>query len=803
MLCVPAYNTAHRWYLCDETLTLGYPKGLIVLNDVHGRLHYPVPLLSEGETLMKHLIICNEYPPAPITGGIGTYVLHISRLLAESGETVHVIGQLWAGATKKVEEKCHGRLIIHRVPLADWESFLVRNPIPSTSSREVKGLFHSSFPPQCFSWQASLLAESLVEQEGIDIIEAQDFWAPLYYFQLRRALGLGPKRQPPCIVHLHSPTEFIIHHNDRDIGEPYFLISKRLEDYSIAAADALLCPSRYLARQLEAHYGLAADSIRVIPLPIGSSPTLERDKDTWEQGAICYVGRLERRKGVIEWIDAAVAIAPEYPMARFEFIGANILGTDRISGEEFVQRRIPADLKTRFLFRDQQERSALPQFLAKARIAVVPSRWENFPNTCIEAMCSGLPVIASREGGMAEMIEDGRTGWLAANARSDGLAEGLAGALKRALETPPVKVAEMGRNASAAIRKICDNQKIVENHLDFRSQIARQGSKRSLHLPVNLPWAKRPLSDDSVRRTPQNGSQKGLALVVTCFDAGHLLDECLRSIERQTRKPAAVVVVDDGSTEEQTLKVLNQAQWEGWQVIGEKTGNLASAKNAGIEAILSSGANPLGFAFLNAEDRLEPGFVAACESVLQHCPEVGLVSCWVHDREPDDRIWIKPCPSFPYQWLLNEAAPFSVVRTEALMEAGNFRPMVSQGYEDWDLFNAVMAAGWAAVTTPEVLGNHRFEEDAVPQLTSDHAYERMRRELLERFPDLIARDVWDIVLLTESNTRQALRKELYTLRKQLAEAQREIVWQVLRKVKNKIFRRTPVWMSKLVSHVTR
>jgi len=759
---------------------------------------------------MRHIIICREYPPAPIPpGGIGTYVLHISRLLAESGETVHVIAQLWAGAVKKVEEKCHGRLIIHRVPLADWESSLVRNPIPSTRYREVKGLFQSSFPPQCFSWQASLLAESLVEQEGIDLIEAQDYEAPLYYLQLRRVLGSGPKRHPPCLIHLHSPTEFIVRHNDGDIGHHRFLTAKRLEDYSIAAADALLCPSRYLARQAEAHYGLVAGSIRVIPYPIGDSPLLERDKDTWEQGTICYVGRLERRKGAIEWIDAAVAVAHEYPTARFEFIGTNCLGTDRISGKEFVERRIPEDLRTRFLFRGQQKRSSLPQFLTGARIAVVPSRWENFPNTCIEAMCSGLPVIASREGGMAEMIEDGRTGWLAANGRSDGLAEGLAEALKRALETPAVKIAEMGRQASVDIHRICDNQKILERHLDFRSQIARQGSKRSLHLPVNLPWAKRPLSDESARRTPQNGSEKGLALVVTCFNARHLLDECLQSIERQTRKPAAVVVMDVGSTEEQTLKVLNQAEWEGWQVIRDKTGNLVSAKSAGIEAVFGLGSTPLGFAFLSAEDRLEPGFVAACEAVLQRCPEVGLVSGWTRHSETDNRIGVRPCPSFPYQWLSNEAAPFSAVRTEALREAGSFRPLMSQGYEDWDLFNAVMAAGWVAVTIPEILGDHRVQEDSMPHIISAHAHGRMRRELLERFPDLIARDAKDIVLLAESNTVQSLREELFVLREQLAMAQkmprrpRGIAWRVLRKVKNKIFRRTPVWMSKLVSHVTR
>ncbi len=752
---------------------------------------------------MKHLIICPEYPPAPIpAGGIGTYVVHISRLLAESGETVHVIAQLWDGAPRTIEEKYNGRLVIHRVPVSDWKS-LNHNPISEIRSKEMKGLLQSGFPPQCFSWQAGLLAENLVEQEGIDVIEAQDYEAPLYYLQIRRALGMGPKRRPPCVVHLHSPTDIIVRYNDWDINHIYFRTAKRLEDYSIAAADALLCPSRHFARLVEAQYGFAEGSIRIIPLPIGDTPILERDKETWEHGTICYVGRLQPLKGVMEWIDAAVEVANEYPNSHFEFIGTNCLGTDSVSGEEFVERLIPKELRTRFIFHGEQKRSSLLKFLAKARIAVVPSRWENFPNTCIEAMCSGLPVIASSNGGLAEIIEDGRTGWLASTPGSKGLSE----ALRRALETPPMRIAEMGHEASITIRQMCDNRKIVEDHLNFRSQIVNRGSKHSLHLPANLPWVKRPFSTNRpLPRTQKNSSQEGLAIVVTCLNDGQFLDGCLQSLKQQTRKPAAVVIVDSDSTGEQTLKAMNQALEEGWKIICKRNGGLVSAKNAGIEAVLGSGLSPIGFVFLDAEDRLEPGFVAVCESVLQECPEVGLVSCWSGLFGTDDRIWIRPCPSFPYQWLSNEVASFSAIRTEALREAGNFRPVMSEGYEDWDLFNAVMAAGWVAVTIPEILGHNRVEKDPTSHITSVHTYGRMRRELLERFPDLIARDARDIVLLTESNTARLLHEGLSTPQEQLVIARmilrhpRGTVLRVLKKVKNKIIRRTPVWMSNFLLH---
>lgn len=751
---------------------------------------------------MKHLIIGREYPPAP-SGGIGTYVVHISQLLAESGEIVHVISQLWEGAEKEVEEKCNGRLIIHRVPFQDWTSLIGSKPNPAIKSKTAGYLFESDFHPQCFSWQASLLAEKLVEQEGIDIIEAQEFEAPLYYFQIRRALGFGPNKRPPCIVHLHSPMEFIVRYNDWDIGFSYFLTGKRLEDYSIAAADGLLCPSLYLARQIENHYGLLKDSIKVIPYPRGAFPVLERSNDIWKQGTICYFGRLERRKGVIEWIQAAVAVAYKYPDANFEFIGANILGGEGVDGEELVNRMIPKDLKMRFHFHGEQKYSDLPKFLKKARIAVVPSRWENFPNTCIEAMCSGLPVIASPEGGMREMIKDGQTGWLA----SSSGAQGLADALERALGTPSTKTAEMGWCAASEIHKICDNNKIVENQIKFRSEIVKQGSKKSLHLPVNLPWAKRPLSDETGRRTSHNHSQEGLAIVVTCFDNRQYLQPCLQSIKDQTKKPVAVVVVYDISGNEQDIEAICNVQLEGLQVIQIRNRGFVSAKNIGIEAALSSGLNPLGFAFLKAENRLYAGFVKTCESILDRCPEVGLVSFWTHQSEVDNSIWIRSCPSFPYQWLKNEAATFSVVRTEALHEAGNFRLGMDHGFEIWDLFNAVMAKGWVAVTIPELLGDHRAREDPKQHVKSNYAYWRMRRELLERFPDLINRDTKEIVILTESNVAQSLNAEIINLKDQLVKARaalrhpQKTGLYVVDKLKMKILRRTRGWLTNFISQV--
>lgn len=228
-----------------------------------------------------------------------------------------------------------------------------------------------------------------------------------------------------------------------------------------------------------------------------------------------------------------------------------------------------------------------------------------------------------------------------------------------------------------------------------------------------------------------------------------------------------------------------------------------SAKNAGIEAILASDVNPLGFTFLRPEDRLQPSFVAACEGVLHRCREVGLVSCWA---EHAGTVEVKPCPAFPYQWLSNESVPFSVIRTEALREANFFHPMMSQGYDYWDLVNAVLAAGWVAVTIPEILGSYSINYDLVAS-AQDHV--RTRRALLERFPEFVARDAKDILLLSESERTWSPQTGGFRLRGRFPLVRtalrypRMAVGYILGKVKSKMLRRTPDWIFHFIFRIIR
>jgi hypothetical protein len=120
-------------------------------------------------------------------------------------------------------------------------------------------------------------------------------------------------------------------------------------------------------------------------------------------------------------------------------------------------------------------------------------------------------------------------------------------------------------------------------------------------------------------------------------------------------------------------------------------------------------------------------------------------------RDGKDTVFvIRPCPAFPYQLLSDETVPATAVRTEALREAGMFRAELNSGFEHWDLVNAVMASGWMAVTFPALLNGRAETPDGSsrPSLPADHG--RMRRDMLARYSDVVARDSREIVHLLES-----------------------------------------------------
>jgi glycosyltransferase involved in cell wall biosynthesis len=423
-----------------------------------------------------HIVfVSREYPPNPM-GGIGTYVANMTRVLAEAGDRVTVLTQDCPTAPSHGFDAPHvsvnGRLRVHYLPFADaaW------NLLAEARSPEADALARRD-TVAAFGPIVTAALEKLLRKGDVDAIEAPEYEAPLLHFQLLRA-SLPPEhpwQRVPTVVHLHSPSHMIFEANDDDTANRWVRARKANEALSIQMADGVLAPSAYLARQVAAWLSLAPEKVRVIPYPIG--PLLEVPEGIGAQpGLVLFVGRVEPRKGVFEFVEAAVQIAGDFPQARFRFVGGPHHRGGKSEGTEtaeLLKRLIPEKLRERFDFAGKVPRETLGAEYARAAFVAVPSRWENYPNTCMEALSCSRPVLASDQGGMPEMLEGTSAGIVAEGATRNALAANLARGLAAMLAKTPAELDAMGAEGRARILAICDDARIATLHREYYANLTR------------------------------------------------------------------------------------------------------------------------------------------------------------------------------------------------------------------------------------------------------------------------------------------------------------------------------------------
>jgi glycosyltransferase involved in cell wall biosynthesis len=116
------------------------------------------------------------------------------------------------------------------------------------------------------------------------------------------------------------------------------------------------------------------------------------------------------------------------------------------------------------------QREELRAFLGQATALVLPSLEDNCPMVVLEAMAAGVPVIASRVGGLPDLIEEGKTGFFC-----DPLdAAGMATAIEKVLANPPA-VEEVARHAKRHGRERFHPEVIARRHLDIYREVLKGG----------------------------------------------------------------------------------------------------------------------------------------------------------------------------------------------------------------------------------------------------------------------------------------------------------------------------------------
>ena len=198
---------------------------------------------------------------------------------------------------------------------------------------------------------------------------------------------------------------------------------------SISRIDAFVCPSSFTkTKYIEA--GFPESKLYHIPSFIDMSALTP---DYTGGSYVLYFGRLVYEKGVHVLLEAYNLVGIEKP--KLVIIGS----TDKSEYCQSLKEKSYNNVE----FIDFIEIKELYQFIQNACFVVVPSTcYDNMPNVVLEAFAHGKPVIASRNGGFPDLIEESRTGLLFETGNAESLAKKLTWAIKH-----PAEMIEMGMKA--------------------------------------------------------------------------------------------------------------------------------------------------------------------------------------------------------------------------------------------------------------------------------------------------------------------------------------------------------------------
>ena len=214
-------------------------------------------------------------------------------------------------------------------------------------------------------------------------------------------------------------------------------------DVELRRAAHVFCPSGYL-RDLAVSWGIPATRVSVLPNPYPALPDLPaRDELRSRFGingpTLAFAGRLGAQKA----LDVALAA-----VEAVEGVSLLIAG----DGEERARLEALAGPSVRFL--GPQPRERVLELFRAADASLLSSSWENFPHTVVEALAVGTPVIATRVGGVAEVVRDGENGLLV----PAGDVDALAGSIRRFFSDDALR--ERLRSAAAESVRAYDRETI-------------------------------------------------------------------------------------------------------------------------------------------------------------------------------------------------------------------------------------------------------------------------------------------------------------------------------------------------------
>jgi len=193
----------------------------------------------------------------------------------------------------------------------------------------------------------------------------------------------------------------------------------------------------------------------------------------------------------------------------------------------------------------------------------------------------------------------------------------------------------------------------------------------------------------------------------------------MASLGSQTFRDFEIVIVDDGSTDPQTLRKLLALDGHA-TVIRQMNRGPAAARNTGIRRAKAD----IVFA-LDCDDTIEPDFLAETVALLQASPpDVGMVFCDLRLTGAESGLCSRYFNRFDLLFT-NTLSSGLVMRRDAWLAAGGYDEAMRSGYEDWDFSLRLARAGYRGLRVAKPLYIYHIADDAAPSRSTDIDIKRL------------------------------------------------------------------------------
>jgi D-inositol-3-phosphate glycosyltransferase len=347
------------------------------------------------------------------TGGMNVYVRELSRELGRRGMAVDCFTRSQNPDVPRINTKLgpNGRVIhLPAGPEAPYDKNRIADHLPHFASGVL----------------------DFARREGLhyDVIHSH------YWLSGLAARDLRPAWDAPIVHMFHTLGQM---KNSVASSRQEWETDRRIEGEVevMAAADRLVAATPLERAQMVWLYGADASKISVVPCgvdldlfhPIPQNEAKQVLDLPIQRCVILFVGRIEPLKGIDLLLRAIALIAPEMPCWRDELSviiigGAAGAGVEQVNAELTRLERLRAELGIEDLvtFLGAKDQDKLVYYYSAAEMVVMPSHYESFGMVALEAMACGTPVVASKVGGLAFSVQDGKTGFLVPEGDAEALA---------------------------------------------------------------------------------------------------------------------------------------------------------------------------------------------------------------------------------------------------------------------------------------------------------------------------------------------------------------------------------------------